>query len=68
MSVFVLDKLAPFVEDRRLTVTGLLATKLHAILDRGFRRDFFDLYVLLRATPSASRSASPRCGRSTGLP
>jgi hypothetical protein len=29
-------------------VTGLLATKLHAILDRGTRRDFFDLYVILR--------------------
>jgi hypothetical protein len=30
-------------------VTGLLATKLHAILDRGTRRDFFDLYVTLQA-------------------
>jgi hypothetical protein len=29
-------------------VTGLLAAKLHAILDRGTRRDFFDLYVLLQ--------------------
>jgi len=29
-------------------VTGLLATKLHAILDRGTRRDFFDLYVLMQ--------------------
>lgn len=48
VSVFVLDRLAPFVEDRRLTVTGILATKLHAILDRGFRRDFFDLYVTLQ--------------------
>jgi hypothetical protein len=47
VSVFVLDRLAPFVEDRRLTVTGILATKLHAILDRGARRDFFDLYVTL---------------------
>jgi hypothetical protein len=46
-SVFVLDRLAPFVEDRRLNVTGILATKLHAILDRGARRDFFDLYVTL---------------------
>jgi len=25
----------------------VLATKLHAILDRGLRRDFFDLYVML---------------------
>ncbi len=48
VSVFVLDKLAPFVEDRRLTATGILATKLHAILDRGVRRDFFDLYVTLQ--------------------
>ncbi len=47
VSVFVLDLLTPFVEDRRLTVTGILATKLHAILDRGVRRDFFDLYVTL---------------------
>ena len=39
--------LSPFVSDRRLTVTGLLATKLPAILDRGTRRDFFDLYVTL---------------------
>jgi len=48
VSVFVLDALAPHVEDRRLTVTGILATKLHAILDRGTRRDFFDLYVTLQ--------------------
>lgn len=48
VSVFALPALAPHVEDRRLTVTGLLATKLHAILDRGLRRDFFDLYVLLQ--------------------
>lgn len=34
-------------DDRRLSVTGLLATRLHAILDRGTRRDFFDLYVTL---------------------
>ena len=46
-SIFVLDRLVPFVEERRLTVTGILATKLHAILDRGLRRDFFDLYVML---------------------
>lgn len=48
VSLFVLDKLVPFVEGRRLSLTGLLATKLHAILDRGLRRDFFDLYVLLQ--------------------
>ncbi|MFH0946016.1 MAG: nucleotidyl transferase AbiEii/AbiGii toxin family protein [Planctomycetota bacterium] len=48
VSVFVLDLLVPFVEDRRLTATGILATKLHAILDRGVRRDFFDLYVTLQ--------------------
>jgi hypothetical protein len=47
VSAFVLDHLVPFVEDRRLGLTGLLATKLHAVLDRGLRRDFFDLYVLL---------------------
>ncbi len=47
VSVFVLPQLAPFVEERRLSVTGMLGTKLHAILDRGTRRDFFDLYVLL---------------------
>ena len=47
VSIFVLDMLSPFVSDRRLSVTGLLATKLHAILDRGTRRDFFDLYVTL---------------------
>lgn len=48
VSIFVLDRLAPFSEQRRLSVTGLLATKLHAILDRGARRDFFDLYVTLQ--------------------
>jgi hypothetical protein len=48
VSIFVLEKLARFSEDRRLTVTGILATKLHAILDRGTRRDFFDLYVTLQ--------------------
>lgn len=47
VSAFVAARLAPHVEDRHLDVTGLLATKLHAILDRGLRRDFFDLYVLL---------------------
>jgi hypothetical protein len=48
VSVFVLEKLAPHVVDRRLTTKGVLATKLHAILDRGVRRDFFDLYVTLQ--------------------
>ena len=48
VSIFVLDRLVPFTEDRRLNVTGVLATKLHAILDRGTRRDFFDLYVTLQ--------------------
>lgn len=48
VSVFVLPLLESFVEERRLTVTGVLATKLHAILDRGTRRDFFDLYVTLQ--------------------
>jgi len=48
VSVFVLERLAPFAQGGRLGVTGLLATKLHAILDRGLRRDFFDLYVLLQ--------------------
>lgn len=48
VSIFVLDRLAPYVEGRRLVVTGVLATKLHAILARGTRRDFFDLYVTLR--------------------
>ena len=47
VSIFVLEMLSPFLADRRLSVTGLLATKLHAILDRGTRRDFFDLYVTL---------------------
>jgi len=48
VSLFVLDKLAPFATERRLNVDGILATKLHAILDRGTRRDFFDLYVTLQ--------------------
>lgn len=47
VSAFVLDFLVPHVADRHLDVTGILATKLHAILDRGLRRDFFDLYVML---------------------
>lgn len=48
VSVFVLEFLVPHVEDRHLDLTGVLATKLHAILDRGLRRDFFDLYVMLQ--------------------
>ena len=48
VSIFVLDDLADFSSDRRLNRDGILATKLHAILDRGTRRDFFDLYVVLQ--------------------
>jgi hypothetical protein len=44
----LLSRRARFVEGRRLALTGLLGTKLHAILDRGTRRDFFDLYVLMQ--------------------
>lgn len=48
ISIFVLEDIADFTVDRRLNVEGILATKLHAILDRGTRRDFFDLYVTLQ--------------------
>lgn len=48
VSVFVLPELEPYTVNRALGVPGLLATKVHAILDRGTRRDFFDLYVLLQ--------------------
>ncbi len=48
VSIFVLDRLAQHTEGRRLTIKGILATKLHAVLDRGTRRDFFDLYVVLQ--------------------
>ena len=48
VSLFVLEKLVPHTESRRLTPAGILATKLHAILDRGTRRDFFDLYVTMQ--------------------
>jgi len=41
------ERLAAHVAGRRLDTTAILATKLHAILDRGTRRDFFDLYVTL---------------------
>ncbi len=47
VSLFVLPRVGRFVEDRRLSIVGILSTKLHAILDRGTRRDFFDLYVVL---------------------
>ncbi|HZO12640.1 MAG TPA: nucleotidyl transferase AbiEii/AbiGii toxin family protein [Polyangiaceae bacterium] len=33
---------------RSPSVTETLATQLHAILDRGTRRDFFDLYVSMQ--------------------
>jgi hypothetical protein len=48
VSAFVVPHLAAHVEDRHLDLTGILATKLHVILDRGLRRDFFDLYVMLQ--------------------
>jgi len=48
VSIFVLPHLAPHAVDRTLDVTGVLGTKLHAILDRGTRRDFFDVYVTLQ--------------------
>ena len=47
VSIFVLPQLQPHVQGNVLTVTGILATKVHAILERGTRRDFFDLYVML---------------------
>lgn len=47
VSIFVLDALVAHVDARHLDVSAVLATKLHAILDRGLRRDFFDLYVML---------------------
>jgi hypothetical protein len=47
ISIFVLPKLARHVQGGSLDARGILATKLHAILDRGTRRDFFDLYVML---------------------
>ena len=48
VSIFVLPHLLPHTKGRALDVTGILGTKLHAILDRGTRRDFFDLYVTLQ--------------------
>lgn len=47
VSIFVLPTLVPHTHGHSLTATGILATKLHAILDRGTRRDFFDLYVMM---------------------
>jgi hypothetical protein len=49
VSIFLLEDIARFTEGRRLSVEGILATKLHTILDRGARRDFFDLYVTLQS-------------------
>ncbi|MEM9693761.1 MAG: nucleotidyl transferase AbiEii/AbiGii toxin family protein [Myxococcota bacterium] len=48
VSIFVLKRLGAHVHDRSLDVTGVLATKTHALLDRGLRRDFFDLYVMMQ--------------------
>ncbi|MBA2541719.1 MAG: nucleotidyl transferase AbiEii/AbiGii toxin family protein [Deltaproteobacteria bacterium] len=48
VSIFVLPHLVPHAVDRSLDVIGVLGTKLHAILDRGTRRDFFDVYVTLQ--------------------
>lgn len=48
ISIFALGMLAEYTEGRRLSVSGILATKLHAVLDRGRRRDFFDLYVVMQ--------------------
>jgi hypothetical protein len=47
VSIFVLPHLVRHTDERALTATGIVATKLHAVLDRGTRRDFFDLYVVL---------------------
>lgn len=47
VSIFALPKLRQHTEGHSLSTHGVLATKLHAILDRGTRRDFFDLYVML---------------------
>ena len=48
VSIFLLENLARFTEERRLSIEGILATKVHAIVDRGARRDFFDLYVTMQ--------------------
>lgn len=49
VSIFVLPDLSQYAKNGALDVTGILATKTHALLDRGLRRDFFDLYVMLHA-------------------
>ena len=48
VSAFALPMLVRHAEEPHLTVTGVLATMLHVILDLGMRRDFFDLYVMLQ--------------------
>ena len=48
VSIFALGTLAEHTDGRSLSVEGILATKLHAVLDRGRRRDFFDLYVVMQ--------------------
>ena len=48
VSAFAFPILVRHCEERHLTVTGVLATKPHVILDRGMRRDFFGLYVMLQ--------------------
>ena len=48
VSIFVLPDLSKFARNGALDLTGILATKTHALLDRGLRRDFFDLYVMLQ--------------------
>lgn len=47
VSIFVLPAVRKHTHEHTLTADGILATKLHAILDRGTRRDFFDLYVMM---------------------
>jgi hypothetical protein len=48
VSIFVLPKIKKHAPEQSLSADGVLATKLHAILDRGTRRDFFDLYVMMQ--------------------
>jgi hypothetical protein len=48
VSVFVVPFLQEHVVGRCLDRTAVLATKLQAILDRGTRRDFVDLFVMLQ--------------------
>jgi hypothetical protein len=48
VSAVALPALVRHAEGRHLSLTGVLGTKLHVILDRGMRRDFFDLYVMLQ--------------------